>query len=264
MVGATDSFAVRRDYTIRQGQPTLNDVPVRATAKQFESYWYGPLGGAIQGAIVLQNNGNDLSSRSWISNQTDMPLRECILIFSAVPAFNAKNRNLFIRIAPIGKLPAGKVRSDLNEAFGDGGLAGEDSRLDAVGQRWLTKMPLNVMQQVAYRRSQAVQEVIDRSDRTQSLTAAMVTLLSDLPSLKQEGYSPFGNASNYLIPFSHLPRSGDRWLDMRYVLDGKAAILIGLTDSPGPTRLKVNGKAVEPSSGECIVRAVIPLMGVDN
>jgi hypothetical protein len=62
----------------------------------------------------------------------------------------------------------------------------------------------------------------------------------------------------------NLPRSGGRWLDMRNVLDGKAAIVIGLTDKFGPTRLKVNGGAVEPSTGECIVRAVIPLVRQGN
>lgn len=265
--GVTDSFAVRRDYTIRYGQNVIKDVPIRATAKQFESYWYGPLGGTIQGQIVLENNGQRLSSRSWLSNQTDMPLRECILVFSNMAAFNPKIRSAFITVTRIGSLPAGKVRNDLTAELdrfsSQPGMLGGDSGLDKIGLNWVKKSSWNVMQGGRYG-SQAGQGVVDRSDTTQSLTAAMVTLLSDLPSNEQSGYNPWGGSSNYLIPFMHLPRSGGRWLDMRNVLDGKAAILIGLADSNGPTRMKVNGKAVEPSTGECIVRAVVPLVGTAN
>ena len=262
--GMAENFAVRRDYTIRYGQQSLEDVPIRATAKQFESYWYGPLGGSIQGTIVLENNGQQLSNRSWLANQTDMPLRECILVFSSKPTFSlARIRGEFITVMRIGQLPPGKVRSDLSAILDrtpSPGMVGGDYALDKVGKDWLTKMPWNVIgQQRGYRSAMAEVEPIDRTDSTQALAATMVTLLSDLPSVDQASWS-----NNQLVPFLQFPRSGGRWLDMRYVLDGKTAIVIGLTDKPGPTRLKVNGRAVEPSSGGCIVRAVVPLVGAGD
>jgi hypothetical protein len=93
------------------------------------------------------------------------------------------------------------------------------------------------------------------------LTAAMISLLSDLPSEDQGGYSSFPNA-NKVRPFTDLPREGARWLDLRNVLDGRSALLVGLAGAPGPMRLKVNGRVVQPSSGECIMRVVLPIAGV--
>jgi hypothetical protein len=54
---ADSSFAVRREYTIRYGQARLTGVPVRATAKHFESYWYGPIRGTFRGSLAAAPGG---------------------------------------------------------------------------------------------------------------------------------------------------------------------------------------------------------------
>lgn len=261
-IEAMDGFAVRRDYTIRYGQTELTNVPIRATAKQFESYWYGPLRGTIQGVIAPQGDGRQLSNRSWISNQTDMNLRECRLVFSSRPALvNPKTRNAFITILRVGDLPAKRVRSDLNDLAGSlppQGAAGWAHDLDSVGKAWLRWRGWNSGMQSGYG-SDEKPLPIDRSDATASMTATMVSLFCDLPS--DTHADPWGGGQTVIVPQSNLPRSGGRWLDLRYVLDGKGALLIGLTDDPGPSRLEVNGRAMEPTTGSCIVRAIVPLTG---
>lgn len=262
--GMTDSFAVRRDYTLRYGQQGLWNVPVRATAKQFESYWYGPLGGTIQGSLSVDAGGRQLTSQSWISNQTGMALSECILAFTATPTFTTNVRDGLITIVRIGDLPAGYVLTDLPSVFSSTqvGTPGLDFSLKKATDDWLSEMRADLIAaQQGYGVTRPEGQVVSHADTTTTMTAAMLTLLSDLPSKDTSRFSQILGSESYLIPFSQLPRSGDRWLDMRYVLDGRAAILIGLAKTPGPTRLKLNGRSVEPSSSECVIRAVIPLAG---
>ncbi len=166
-----------------------------------------------------------------------------------------------VTVMRIGDLPEGKVRNDLQAAlspsYGESGTVGAEYGLDKVGAGWLANLALPDVP--VYGPDQERRQRVVRSDLMEVQAAAMMTLLSDLPSRKDTGYNPFGNNDGYLIPFVQMPRSGSKWLDLRYVLDGKTAILIGLTDNPGPVRLKVEGQAVEPSSGRCVVRAILPL-----
>ena len=262
--GLQERFAVRRDYTVRYGETMLNEVPIRATAKQFESYWHGPVGGTIQGTIVLEADGRQISSRSWISNQTDLNLRHCYLVFATTPSFNQGQRDANIVVLELDRLPAGKVRNDLRQVLEGGmsvpGYTQADYRLTKQADRWLAELSWNPMGGGRFNPGQpGSPDRVDRSDVTQARAALMMTVLSDLPSKQQQGLWGGGNQS--LQPFVHLPRSGGRWLDLRHVLDGKAAVLIGLADGAGPTRLKVNGSRLEPSTARCVVRAVLPLVG---
>ncbi len=91
----------------------------------------------------------------------------------------------------------------------------------------------------------------------------MVSLLSEVPGQSQGMFNQ-GSNNDKLDPFSELPREGGHWLDLRNVLDGQSALLVGLANTPGPMRLRVNGRGTAPSSGACIVRVVLPMAGGDR
>jgi hypothetical protein len=244
-----DSFAVKRDYTIRYGQTQLPAVPVRATVKQFESCWYGPTSGTILASLTVAPGGQ-LAGGSWIANNTDMDLRECYLIYARTNSLTRSQRDGLIDVVRLDALPAGKSRRDLDLAMPSDAAS---TRLDTVTRQWLSNTAVQ-----STRRGH--EPPVDRSDGSRGLTAAMVSLLSDLPSESPGGYMQ--GQSGKIKPFTELPREGARWLDLRNVLDGRSALLVGLAHSPGLIRLTVDGRSVVPSSGECIVRVVLPLAGV--
>jgi hypothetical protein len=224
---------------------------VRATVKQFESCWYGPMHGTIRASLIAQAGGQ-LASGSWIANDTDLDLRECYLIFARTNSLNRSQRDAMIDVIRIDRLPAGKTRNDLDLAALADPLV---TRLDNVTKQWLGN---GAMQVQGRRGGQEYEQPADRTDATRALAAAMVSLLSDLPSQDAGGYIQTQGGAK-IRPFTELPREGARWLDLRNVLDGRSALLVGLTSTPGPMRLKVNGGAVVPSTGECIVRVVLPM-----
>ena len=252
LAAGDSSFAVKRDYAIRYGETQLSAVPVRATVKQFESCWYGPIHGTIQASLTARA-GAQLASGSWIANNTDLDLRECYLIFARTNSLDLAQRDGMIDVIRIDRVPAGKTRNDLDLAAPADPLV---SRLDNVTKQWLSNA---TMQMQGRRGMQEYEQPAARNDASRVLAAAMVSVLSDLPSQDQGGYMQGQGAK--IRPFTELPRQGARWLDMRNILDGRSALLVGLTSTPGPMRLKVNGGVYTPSTGECIVRVVLPLGG---
>jgi hypothetical protein len=53
-----------------------------------------------------------------------------------------------------------------------------------------------------------------------------------------------------------------RRLDRSSLLDRNTALLIGFADSPGPSRLRVNGRRIRPSWACSAYRFVIPVRQV--
>jgi hypothetical protein len=236
-------FAVRRDYTIPYGRTGLSGVPVRATAKQFESYWCGPCG-TVQSSLVGAALMGQLASGSWITNGTDMDLHDCYLVYATTNTLNIKARDGMINVVRLDKLPAGKTRSDLADLTN--GQVDKAEPLDAVSTKmWWKNLPID-NRYPGRRQDVPLAALTDSASRM--LAATMISVLSDVP----------GQSDSKLDPFSELPREGAHWLDLRNVLDGRSALLVGVANTPGPMRLKVNGRSVQPSAGECIVRIVLP------
>lgn len=245
------AFAVRRDYKIQYGRAELSDVPVRATAKQFESYWRGPIGGTVQ-ASLMGASGGQLAPGSWITNGTDLDLRECYLVYATTSSQNIRARDGMINVVRIGRIPPGKTRNDLAELTN--GTVDRAEPLDAVSTRlWWKNLPI---ENPYGRGNQEVTPVALTDTATRVLAATMMSVLSDVPG--QAGGFFMQGPNEKLDPFRELPRQGAHWLDLRNVLDGRSALLVGVASTPGPTRLKVDDRSYQPSAGECIVRVVVP------
>jgi hypothetical protein len=246
-------FAVRRDYTIPYGRTELSGVPVRATAKQFESYWCGAIRGTVQASLAGAAQVGQLASGSWITNGTDFDLHDCCLVYATTNSLNVKAREGMVNVVRLDKLPAGMTRNDLADLTN--GQADKSEPLDAVSTKmWWKNLPI---ERQSRRNTESVPPAALTDSASRVLAATMISVLSDVPG--QSG-GMFGQGPNdsKLDPFSELPREGAHWLDLRNVLDGRSALLVGMANTPGPMRLKVNGRSVQPSAGECIVRIVLP------
>jgi hypothetical protein len=245
-------FAVRRDYTIPYGRPDLSGVPVRATAKQFESYWSGAIRGTVPSSLAGAAEVGRLASGSWITNGTDLDLHDCYLVYATTQSLNVNARDGMVNVVRLGKLPAGKTRSDLADLTN--GQVDKADPLDAVStQTWWKSETIDTQNR---RGAESVPRPALTDGASRVLAATMISVLSDVPG--QSGGMFAQNPNEKLDPFSELPREGAHWLDLRNVLDGRSALLVGIANMPGPMRLKVNGRSVQPSAGECIVRIVLP------
>lgn len=251
------SFAVKREYTVRYGQTELTNVPVRATVKQFESYWHGPVG-LVRASLAAAPAGQaGLAAGSWIANDTDLELHDCYLVYAKTGSLNVTDRDGMINVIRLDRLPARRTRGDLDslEALPLGETAGQVG----VARSWWKNVPVAA----PGRRGSApgyTQPAPVTSAASRMLAATMVSLVSEVPGQAQGVFSQGPNASK-IDPYSELPREGGRWLDLRNVLDGRSALLLGMADVGGPMRLRVNGRVQAPSSGECIVRIALPLAG---
>ena len=59
-------------YTALAGSATLADTPMRATLKQFEGFWSGELGGRIHGDLTTQRSTGKITLNSWLQNELEL------------------------------------------------------------------------------------------------------------------------------------------------------------------------------------------------
>ncbi len=76
--GEQRGFLSPLEYTVHAGRAMLEDVPFRATLKQFVGQWTGPVQGSFRARIEL-DRGTVLDS-SWLENNLDETLLGCYLI----------------------------------------------------------------------------------------------------------------------------------------------------------------------------------------
>ncbi len=68
-------------YSADAPRAQLDDVLMRATLKQFESYWQGQLDGTIRGRLIADRATGQLTPDSWLINDTGLNLAGGILLF---------------------------------------------------------------------------------------------------------------------------------------------------------------------------------------
>lgn len=84
-------YATAGAYEARPQKGALREVPLRATLKQFEGFWNGPVEGAINAQITLDRATGQVTPQSWIENGLRVPLLGGVLLaidprFDEVPA----------------------------------------------------------------------------------------------------------------------------------------------------------------------------------
>jgi len=239
--GAT--FADARAYRLLPASALLERVPMRATLKQFEGRWQGPLRGALDGSVVVA--GRRITDDSFIISELGVDLDPCYLIHSALDLDNfdaARDNGIYvydvgpvasdgqrIRLAPRCYKAADGERID--EVINDSKLAlyhkdwarGFASLLADFGMRPGTAVPVEL-----------------GDERTALL---LISTIGDF-----DHASLYAMRVGWRMP-SSFSRSHFRHLDIReHLQPGKvdergrqihagSAVLIGFADDAGPVRL---------------------------
>ena len=247
------AFAVRRDYTIPYGR---HGTVGRAGAGDGQAVRVvlarpDPRDGA---GVADGVQAGQLAGGSWITNGTDLDLRDCYLVYATTNSLNVKARDGMINVVRIGRLPAGKTRNDLADLTN--GQAGKSDPLDAVStQVWWKNLPIEMPGRRGNQEYAPPAALTDSASRV--LAATMISVLSDCRA-RTGGHVRPGQRQDSTPSASCRGRGPTGWTCGTF-WTAAARCWSGWPVRPGPMRLKVNGGAVQPSAGECIVRIVVPL-----
>lgn len=83
-------YATPMRYAAEATRSMLDDVPMRATLKQFEGAWQGKLSGSIAGSLVASRTTGRLLPESYLVSSLDFPFRGGVLLY-----LDPRNRDEF-------------------------------------------------------------------------------------------------------------------------------------------------------------------------
>jgi len=227
---AATSFADPEEYRLVPGSAWIDDVRIRATLKQFEGRWSGPLAGRVTGQIRVR--GSKILDGSYLANDLGVTLRHCLLLHPTEDIEDVKgDRGEQIFCYAIGDVPAGGHRVDLAAACyrpNDGRKESQvmlDSRLGRRHAEWSDRFRRVLADfdagggDTGYR----------LGDEQNALLLA--STLGELNPLTLAG------TVQQMWGVKTWSRDRLRRLDLREQLTRNAVVLIGFADDPGPMRL---------------------------
>ncbi|QDV89565.1 hypothetical protein RAS2_06350 [Phycisphaerae bacterium RAS2] len=253
--GTSSKFAAPEAYRARLGGEWLEDVPIRATLKEFTGSWHGPIGGLLDGKLVSHRNvGSDraqipfeFGEGSFLRNGLPVALESCYL-FETDELVAGEGRNVLARCFPLGDLDAGQELSAVQLRDRLYMLADPEKPGDPPARR--PRLPL-------------------LSDQLLRWGAALIPMSSN-PNEPRVPLADSEYNSVLLLSFSDLVRADSngrsavrrthgRSLDCSRLLTPTTALLIGYSKEPGPAVLEVNRVALKPNKARTIYRFVIPV-----
>ncbi len=255
-------FTAAAGYECELGGAALRRVPIRATLKELQGSWHGPLGGVLDARLVIKKMPeskdafrNEISEGSFIRNNLGVTLRDCYLLETSEEV-------------------AGERPTTLTRCFfiGDIPKSGPESQLDdqMLRQRlYYEKDPKGGPDAPLVRRKQ-----LPMLDKVLEELAGNLRPLSLSPTdLSSAGLKLTGNeeypAMLLLSLYDLMPkdprdrpsfrRSHGRSLSCTHRLGKQTALLIGHTDEAPAATLEVGGRPLKPNKSHTIYRFVIPV-----
>ena len=250
-------FASASSYECLLAGERLAEVPVRATLKEIQGDWDGPLPGRFEGRIVLRRpDQKDSSLRyefapgSFLRNGLGVPLKDCYL-FLTDEETAGEGVTVLANYFLVGDLAEEGVEAELSDA--------------QLRQRLLSDprdktQPLKTMPRLSDKIGDWAGEMRSfmplgggglqpsAAQLTGSDEYTSVLLLSFFDLLREDPSRPV-----------NLRRGHGRRLDCTKRLTRMTALLIGRSEAPGPARLMVDQKGLAPSQSNTIYRIVIPV-----
>ncbi len=251
------TFVAPENYEFDVRHSRLIDVPVRATLKEFQGFWNGPLGGTLDAKLVAKRVADDSSisyefaEGSYIRNNLGVDLRDCLILETRA---EVATRGSLVACYDLGDLPQSgpdsmlegeQVRQRLFYRKAPG--AGPDDptarikkwpRLDERIKRWVAQLSRSW----------------DPGDRLRAGGSAVEQEIISLYLL-----SVFDLLDQDTQGRRVLRRSHGRRLDCTHQLTNRTAILIGWSEDRPPVVLEVDRAAYEPDRSRTIYRFVIPV-----
>lgn len=254
-------FADTKRYRAGPNKALLEDVPIRATLKQFEGYWRGRMGGQLH-ADIRMGSKTEIARDSTITNDLGFDLSNCYLI----QALEDLNWDEYSRRDQILVHPIGRLRNQ--------------EQIDL--HRRLYFEPPSYVKAI-----EPLDYIEDRSLKTaQEHWSGSFGGFTSVGSFWE---NPFGSIENYQLAVMLLTTHGEfepkitggnwasvttdishancRWLDRSGSLTRDKLLLVGFADSaePGPVRLHVRRGAREwrsltPEKSCTAYRFVLPIL----
>lgn len=247
--GSASSFADPEPYRSTPSQAQLARVRMRATLKQLEGRWSGPVGGRVTGQVFVhrvsgENSGPydfRFTGDSYVANALGVSLRDCYVLQTVYdPLVDASGP----------RLPSGRKRNDEIYAYYLGDLPGDGSKVLLAPRCYTAKDPDKQYEQMKKNSLVELQPVWALPFRSVvSQIGAGITGDAGLALGTEENaillmstiseYDPFHGASSaeFAMGINTYSRDGLRWLDIDEQLRSDQIVLIGFADDPGPVRL---------------------------
>lgn len=219
------------EYRLMPATAVIGDVRIRATLKQFEGRWTGPLGGTVTGNISVK--GIQILDGSYLVNDLGVDLKNCYVLHTVRDVKrDGAPRSSDIYAYPIGDLPADASQVDLVPRCYP--VTQQQTLVQAIAESTLAEAQKqwgaefsSLLRGFGYSTS---------GDRSVVLGQEKNALL--LASTVGE-YDPRADAgiAQSFLGVRTWSRSRLRQLDMRSWLRRDTLVLIGFADDPGPVRL---------------------------
>jgi hypothetical protein len=248
-------------YRARPVRAELDDVPFRATLKQFVGDWSGEIGTRVRGELRL--SGGEILDSSWVENGLDVDLEGCYLLVARFDPGMERAAGL-IDVYDVGTIKAGQRIEQLGGYLRDktagrgGGAALRDQEpqraptLKDLQKQWTRDLRPSVLPAFGG----PEQREIDPENYDKALL--LLTTLRE--------YEPETSGSGFGDP--DLEATYARTLDRSDALTRDTALLVGFSRGAGPVRLAIRSskrkrsgfEICEPRDARTMYRVLVPMM----
>ena len=270
-------------YAAVVGRATLADTPMRATLKQFEGFWSGNLDGQVHGRLTADRATGKITPESWLQNDLNVSFTGGYLLYidprlgglDGVPYRVAglterTDRQKYWDSATVPAavnvlallLPELKVGQRMDRlGVGDDDAFNEYGRYDRDHQRWQTRSKPDLLTEpmLSTLRHRQIGDWVGSFD-TVRLTrpvephhaAALLASTRNL-HLHNDRVTDFTSVGSPLGTAGLIDQDVTHWLTR-----GQAVLLL-LSDEPGPVDLHIDGDPKKTREGRCIYRVRVPI-----
>ena len=289
MCGLATSAALTRLFTTPEryealpARAELLGTPLRATLKQFQAFWCGATDGRISAALSADRGTGKISLDSWIQNELGVDVYDGYLLYID-PRLSDRDGGVPYRVAGLNQRndrptmsnkvwdnekvpPAFNVLALRLPPLGAGGRADqlgrnqEYGRYDDAYYRWSSQekpdpkdepwLPtLHALQVESWGDSLTSGLLGGSLDRTDRAALLASTRRLYLHNNNPQGFQTVGRPLNTDGLADH---------DVMHWLTRGQAVLLLLSDRPGPAVLDVNGTPKESNEGRTLYRVRVPI-----
>jgi hypothetical protein len=263
--GPTSSYATPVRYAVYPEQALIDDVPIRATLKQFAGHWEGDLAGSVRGRVVIDRRSGQVTPSSWIANDLKVPIDGGVLLYidprfqGDIPAtpfgLERSYRGMALGTTPaafnvlavgIPEIPAGeqtrgplgaRLYREIGEDYASWARRANRREADRPDLPTLFALQVN-----------------NWSRPNNFAEAAYLASTRDLYLSASRGRpEDFDNAGRFISTAGLPDIDVSHWL-----MEGQAVLLLS-TAEPGPAVLRRNGEPMPASQGNTLYRVRLPI-----
>ncbi len=261
-------FVAPERYRCLWAGETLDDVPLRATLKQFLGRTHGPIGGTLDAKLTFRRIGDeagnrvlDVSDDSFLRNGLGVDLHDCFLI-ETERAGDQRGRAGGVRCYYLGVLAAkgdgldaaalrGKMFLKPPDPLRPNGPLERKPEINLAIDKWLRRWQVRAVKTVSSDRLRLGTRDLPRQKLTAEQHEFALLLLSAFDLIEDSGKT--GSTAIRLL------RTHGRPLGCMHQLTPGTAILIGYSNQPAPMTLNVDERPLRPSKALTMYRFVIPV-----